>query len=199
MSSAVCMPDIDPGFAAWWFGGWPGHAVDVVQRSCVARRDAGAMAWGDAALTFSLEDATLWDWHHTCRLTPDRWPQALGRFAAFLCAQTPALLHRLRSREERQWGLSMASTQPLPRRLDWHSFESCTLEALALAELSFYFDEGFPGLWARVRQGVPAAWHDEAQGLREQLAGTMAAATPRRQWRAAAGWQRCIQATLELS
>jgi hypothetical protein len=189
-------------FLDWWFAPWS-YLSEVrlpgLSDALVARRDAyrqwcaAAGAVPDLPCDFDAQwqIAAL---HHASQLSACALLFG-GLFAAR--AHDAELLNSL-PRDERAWCMSVSLVQPLmacTANLPDVADGIVDVEVRGLAELAWRLEQGFPGMWSRLRGLVAGTRADTVDRLllRSRTAGTLESVAARR--RAQRCWRICCART----
>ncbi|WP_326940515.1 hypothetical protein [Actimicrobium sp. GrIS 1.19] len=191
------MPD---GFVDWWFAPWS-YASAATHASAdadlVGRRDA-YRDWC-ASMEVPGEFPLQFDpgWH--CAVSTDgaELQHTAALFMGLIAARSAdqAALSSL-SLADRRWCLSIAATQPLQAFAVAHPDSDDTLAGCGLAELAIRLEQGFPGLWPRLRLTLPGELRT-AVGLRADNRWPDADHVGRAARRSQRCWRLCRQRSEE--
>lgn len=139
------------GFLDWWFAPWHLDGVPPPfppDASPLARRH-GYRAWCEA-IGVPADLPPVWDagWQAAAVSDAALLRRAASLYAALLAARRnePARLAAL-PLAERRWCMGIANTQPLQPLAE----PAASLQAWGLAELAGALEQGFAGLWPRLR------------------------------------------------
>lgn len=181
------MDALHPLFIDWWFA--PPLPATLAGLSTVAERD-----YRRRQAAWPLPEEPVLAWSSVCTLTADELARAGQCLGALLAAQSPPDLPWLDSlpRTLRSWALRTASTQPLPRRILALPAEADDMQRsmAALAELSRYLDEDFPGLWPRLRAELHPECAAQVDALRDTISDQPT--PPHQRRRALRCWQLAV-------
>lgn len=156
--AAAAQPALPPEFVRWWFAPWElaagtPEALPLPARDLLGRRDAYRHWCAAAGIAAALPAAADPRWTPLAWLDDDALLDTARLFGGLFAARTPmpAVLAGL-APEERRWCAGVASLQPLPRA-PWPAAtgRDASLVATGLAWLALCLENGFPGLWPRLR------------------------------------------------
>lgn len=153
------LPD---SFFDWWFAPWAyadnvhGHfslAVDWL-----GQRDAYRLWCEQVDVTADLPASLDPGWHVVAGDTGLELTATARLFAGLIAARehNQSVLGEL-AFADRKWCVSIAATQPLRGYRDAPYAAEDSIEARGLFELARRLEQGFPGLWSRVRLMLPPA------------------------------------------
>jgi len=146
------------GFVGWWFAPWESPGAPQPPGGLLGRRDAYRRWCVDAGIAPALPAHRDPRWSALVHLDEAQLALAArlcgGLFAVrTLQPQALAGLHE----DERRWCAGVANLQPLPRA-PWRgaTAHEAGLAACGLAWLALCLEQGFPGLWPRLRLRLAA-------------------------------------------
>lgn len=139
-------------FIDWWFAPWELDAACALRSDRLAQRDAYGLWCAQHALAARLPPQFDVGWAGAACSDADELRATARLFAGLMAARAhdQVLLASL-SLPERKWCVSVAATQPLQFAVRPAFSSGHTLELLGLSELAWRLQQGFPGLWPRLR------------------------------------------------
>jgi hypothetical protein len=187
-------PTLPPEFLDWWFAPWEYAAAaepdEAIETDRVGRRDAYPAWCARAGVPPQLPAALDPGWEVALAASGAELIAAARLFAGLIAArgQDRSLLKELQ-RDDARWCMSVAATQPLHGAADGEARAGGMIDAVGLMELARRLEQGFPGLWPRLRLMLDDAVATHVDRLLE--AAAPAAAEPAR--RAQRCWSLCRQ------
>lgn len=148
---------IDADFVRWWCAPWElAEEVDMAGAADLLGRRDDYRGWcARAGVPAALPAQPELRWTALAHLPRAELLDAARLLGGLFAARTPhpSALAGL-APDERRWCAGVASLQPLPRP-PWTGGAHAGPVASGLAWLALCLEHGFPGLWPRIRLGLP--------------------------------------------
>lgn len=184
----------DP-FIDWWFAPWELDATSALRSDRLAQRDAYGLWCAQHTLDACLPPQFDVGWAGAACSDADELRATARLFAGLMAARAhdQVLLASL-SLPERKWCVSVAATQPLQFAVRPAFSSGHTLELLGLSELAWRLQQGFPGLWPRLRLLLEPAMATQLDSMLTDADNVANVSTLRAQ----RCWQVCRQRILSI-
>jgi hypothetical protein len=196
------MSMLPAAFLDWWFAPWSYAAAASRHASydaaLIGRRDAYRLWCAGAGVRPALPAAFDAGWQAAALDDGSALASSAKLFGGLLAArrQQREALSQL-ALADRKWCLSIASVQPLAEYGAVPYAPDDALEVRGLAELSCRLEQGFPGMWSRLRLLLPRELHDRVAALLPQERDARDVPDPASQ-RALRCWRLCRQRAAEM-
>lgn len=179
---------IDDDFVRWWCAPWE-YVQDAGAGDLLGRRDDYRGWCARAGVPASLPARPELRWTALARMPQADLLAAARLLGGLFAARTPQpqALAGL-ALDDRRWCAGVASLQPLPRA-PWLGGAGAGPAATGLAWLALCLEHGFPGLWPRIRLGLP----DEARAGADLCLRAAHGAPVTAPARLARCWDLCVE------